>query len=177
MDVIKTDITPVTEPVELDEVKTFLSIDLDTEEHDSLLTSLITTARQAVETYTGLSLVDSSVVAQFDNIYDNVELPYGPVKSLTSVVDYDGDAVTDYKTTGLFNGFVKLAYVSETPVDAAYLTGYVGAIPEALKTAIKKKIATDFEQRTGFDVSGKATVQVYPNDWKAEAAPYSRKRW
>jgi hypothetical protein len=176
MDVLKTAIEPVTEPVTLDEVKTFLSIDIDTEDHDSLLLSLITAAREAVESYTGVSLVPSDVIAEFDSIYDVVELPYGPVTELTTITDSEGDTVTDYKTRGVTGSFMRLAYASETFVQATYVTGYT-VVPEALKTAIKKRVADDFEQRTGFTLTGQGLLQVSPNDWKAQAAPYSRKTW
>lgn len=176
MDVLKTAIEPVTEPVTLDEVKTFLSIDIDTEDHDSLLLSLITAAREAVESYTGVSLVPSDVIAEFDSIYDVVELPYGPVTELTTITDSEGDTVTDYKTRGVTGSFMRLAYASDTFVQATYVTGYA-VVPEALKTAIKKKIADDFEYPSSFDVSSKGALLKYPDDWKAQAAPYSRKTW
>lgn len=176
MDVLKTDNTPVVEPVTVSEAKAFLSIDEDTDVHDSLIGSLIITARQAVEDYAGVSLVDSTVIVQFDDIIDSRELPYGPVKSITGVTDVDGDAIEDYKTFGIVNSFQRLVYVSDTMVQATYQTGYT-TVPESLKTAIKKKVADDFEQRTGFDVSGKITMQEYPNDWKSDAARYSRKTW
>lgn len=86
-----------TEPVTLAEAKQWCKIELDITEENTLLTQLITAARKQLEGYLCISLVDKTVTAVFRNELGNIELPYGPVKSITSVTDVDGNAPALWK--------------------------------------------------------------------------------
>ena len=84
-------IAPTEEPITLAEVKTYLGID-DTES-DSLITSLITSARMKVEYYLNKALVSQSWKVVFDAFPDEIELLKTPVQSVTHIKYYDtGDS-------------------------------------------------------------------------------------
>jgi len=161
------------EPVTLEELKSHLSIDFN--DHDSLLNILLTQAREQVEEYTATTLLASDYVVRWEQVTTE-ELPYGPVIGVESVKDKDGEDVLSYSLEGLMGKFVSIKADSLTPVIVNYSAGYT-SVPFGLKLAIMKLASDNFEQRTGFDVSGKMTFQNFPNDWRKTAAPYSRKTW
>jgi uncharacterized phiE125 gp8 family phage protein len=102
---------PSVEPVTVDEVKLWAKI--DTTEEDSLLETLIRSARQAAEDYCRRSFITQSVrltldmgrsplddclgdgvydlpvTALYDGLPRTIELPRGLVQSITSVTTYD----------------------------------------------------------------------------------------
>lgn len=149
------------EPVTLDEVKAHLRIDFI--EHDATLTALVIEAREEVEKYTGLSLVNSDVTAQWATLSTD-ELPYGPVLQIVSGAD-------DYTITGLDYPSIKAE--SAEQVEVAYKTGWplesnIPQIPAGLKLAIMKLVAVNFDEEI---------VDGPGSDWKSSAKRYSRKTW
>jgi uncharacterized phiE125 gp8 family phage protein len=150
------------EPVTLDELKLHLAI--DTDDHNALLDSLLQGARREVEKYTGLSLIKRNVKVRWEKL-TTAELPYGPVSSITSVKDKDGELRTDYEQQGLFGDFVSIQADTETPIVIEYIAGYDIEIDAGLRLAILKKAAEDFTYRP---LTG-------PGAWKPEAARFSRK--
>lgn len=142
------------EPVSLDELKDFAAIDFD--DHNSMLEELLVSARDEVERYTGLSLIQKTITARWEEL-TTAELPYGPV---TEIVDQD-----DYTIEGVLGAFPSLKADSEEPVTIVYTAGY-SQVPSDLKTAIKI-LATELFRTRGSD-SG---------EWKKKAARYSRKTW
>lgn len=88
-------VTPAAgEPVTADQVKAQCRID-DTAS-DTLITRLIAVARAAVEARCGTRLVQQTISAKCDRFEDLARLPFGPVKSITSInyVDADGTEQT-----------------------------------------------------------------------------------
>lgn len=81
IDIKRSESSP-TEPVTLAQLKAQLYITFT--DDDTLLTSLITQARKAIENYCNISIVTQLVVLTAD-LYDEWELPYGPVTGITSV--------------------------------------------------------------------------------------------
>src|SRR5699024_12059672 len=73
---------PVTEPVTLQEVKDYLKIDFSDE--DTLIESLITSARQKCERLLGLCIVESEISSLYENDGDMVELAYSNIKKDTT---------------------------------------------------------------------------------------------
>lgn len=85
----------ITEPVTLGDVKDHLHI-TDTAE-DDFLTSLITVAREHVESFCNRSIPVQTIIARFDRFpYQGqcIRLPQSPVSSITSVQYVDTDGVT-----------------------------------------------------------------------------------
>lgn len=163
------------EPVTIEELKGFLAIDSD--DHDELLYSLIKSAREEVENYTGLSLIKSNVIAKWESL-DTAELPFGPVLSLDSVKDKDGETIVSDKfyVEGIMGSFVNIKADTDSSITFAYVAGYdASTIPEGLKLAIMKNATDDFEQRTGVDTTGKMSKDLFPNNWKSKARKYSRR--
>lgn len=81
IDIKRSESSP-TEPVTLTQLKAQLYITFT--DDDTLLTSLITQARKAIENYCNISIVTQLVILTAD-LYDEWELPYGPVTGITSV--------------------------------------------------------------------------------------------
>jgi uncharacterized phiE125 gp8 family phage protein len=80
-----------TEPVNPTEAKNWLKIDVT--DDDDLITELITAARQQCEHYVKMSFITRTVKARVLNDQNNIELPYGPVVSVSQVKDADGNIV------------------------------------------------------------------------------------
>ncbi|MCF0059940.1 head-tail connector protein [Dyadobacter chenwenxiniae] len=164
LDVLKTPVDGAQEPVTLEELKLHLAIDFD--DHDTLLALLLVDAREEVEKYTGLSLIQSNVTARWESL-TSAELPYGPVIGAVTGAD-------DYTLEGV--SFRRLCAGASSPVEVSYLAGYPIEIPAGLKLAIIKLASDHFTERTGVKVDGNG-IQVLPNNWKTVAAKYSRKSW
>ena len=152
---------PTTLVVSLVEVKAWLKI--DGTDDDTLLTSLIASATAECEAYAGLSFITRTRTVKLSYFSGKeIILPYGPVTSLTSIdyVDPDDASQTvdpgDY-TVDIASGLARVRVTESWPytslglsnVVVTYVAGYANAaaVPEIIKTAIKKKIAVDYEKR------------------------------
>lgn len=143
-----------TEPVALAEARLQCKIDSDDTTHDTLITSLITAAREFAEHYTGRALAPQTLEMALDDFpiddEEAIELAMPPVATITSV-KYTDDAgaeqtmdSADYALS-LYGEArrLSLTYGSLWPVtqdipDAVrirYVTGYTTA-PKAVKAAI-----------------------------------------
>ena len=137
------------EPCTLSECKSQLKIDFSTD--DTLITALIPVARQQIEQYTGVSIVDReiNVVCKLDgaNIF---ELPYGPVTldsiELTLLAAYGGtnETITGHSVYG--DHFVQI----QPEAAAMYAITYDSAwetLPAPLKEAVIQQVAYLYEHR------------------------------
>lgn len=152
-----------TEPVELDMLKKHLQIDFP--DHDELIELILVAAREEVEQYTGLSLVESNITVRWETLTYGA-LPFGPVKSITS-------DISNYKRTGL--DYPIITADSYSPVEISYVAG-MDPVPINLQLAIYKLATDHFTQRTGFQMTGNAG-SVLPNDWRSVATKFSRRSW
>lgn len=193
---------PSTEPVTLDEVKTLARI--DGTDDDALLSQLIGAATRTAEEYLRRSLItqthkltiDLSCHADNlpDGIYDlpetalygglprAIELPKGPVQSITSVKTYDTSNTESTFASASYSVdtagerlYLNLGYSWPTnlrPYAAVvinYVTGYgtATAVPQPIKTAIQMIVATLYENRgqcddpNGIPVTAKALLDQY----------------
>lgn len=135
----------IIEPVLLTEAKNFCRIDIGTD--DSLITSLITTARLMCEAYTAVSMVDHEIEIVCNNSNGGIYLPYGPIKAVSSVTNIEGDALvldSDYTLQGSM--FVRLMTPHEDGLTVAYTTGY-STLPEVFKTAILNAVYYLYDNR------------------------------
>ncbi len=176
---------PAVEPVTVSEAKAWLRIDGDSE--DTLLNQLITAARTSAEQFIRGSIItqtrklaldltasrfgdclgegvyDLPVSALYGGLPNSVELPAGPVQSVTSVKTYD---LTNTESTySADNYFVDTAgdrltlnYGAYWPTSLrptascaiTYVTGYGNTssdVPEPIKRAILIHVASLYEQR------------------------------
>ena len=152
---------PATLVVSLVEMKAWLKID-GTDE-DTLLTSLIASATAECEAYSGLSFITRSRIVKLSSFNGrDIILPYGPVTALTSIayLDEDDAAATvdaaDY-SLDIASSLARMRVTESWPytnrtlsnVVVTYVAGYANAaaVPEVIKTAIKKKVTLDFQKR------------------------------
>jgi hypothetical protein len=140
----------VTEPVTLLEVKRHLNMVFDTDgsyefnDDDIKLTELITECRRALEKYTGLSFGTKTMQAIICNQKGSMIIPYGPVTSVSSTVDRDGNAIDDVKIRGL-----DFKWVESPCSDYMHLTytGGYAILPSDLKRALKEEIAFRYKNQ------------------------------
>lgn len=145
---VTTDVT--TEPVTLAEVKRHLNLQFDTSgsyvfnDDDTKLTALITQCRELIEEYTGLSLAEKTLKAIIRNECGDIEIPRGPVNTITSIKDVDGNTLTSgtgYQLRG--NQFKWIESPVTCYLEIVYTAGYKSGnpIPNGLKRAILEEIA------------------------------------
>lgn len=160
------------EPVDLDMIKSHLSITFD--DSNDLLELLAVAAREYVEEYLGISIVDSTVTSYWKTL-SCVELPYGPVKSITSTTDGSIDISNDVTYSGI--GYKSINAERIEPTTVTYETGFNGGVPVTLKLAILKLVTDNYEQRTSISIGGNQTIQTFNNDWAKTCKMHSRKNF
>jgi len=185
---IKTDST--TEPVTPTEAKLFCKVTGTAE--DTLFTILIKSSRQALEEYTQSTFVEKTInatglVMPEDYLF---VLPYGPIISVDKVywIDEEGTEEeatlnSDYWVYGDQDAVVKLTTYWSTGLKATstvrieYTAGYgntnTETLPEGLKLAVLKQIATDYDMREDLGTG----LTILDNHSKRLAAPYRKKIW
>jgi len=180
-----------TEPVTVAEAKTFCHVTGSAE--DSLFTLLITAARKAMEKYTNSTFAEKEIYATYLTLPEDhtIELSYGPIISVDKVYEIDDEGNedlltvnTDYHLFGDQDISVRLGVFWSTgiPVNRSvrieYHAGYGDTVteplPDELKLAILKQVATDYLFRE--NIGGK-DYAVLCNESKALAGPYRKKIW
>lgn len=175
---------PTTEPVVLADAKAWARIDDTTD--DTLVTQLITSARMAAEEYLRRALITQTYkltldlscsflgAAWSDGVYDlpvtalygglprTIELPKGPIQSITAVTTYDlNDTATTYSSSNyhidaagerLVLNYGAIWPANLRPVAATeitYVAGYgdASAVPQPIKTGMMIHVASLYEQR------------------------------
>ncbi|SKA29797.1 Phage gp6-like head-tail connector protein [Chitinophaga eiseniae] len=136
----KITVSPTAEPVTLDDVKLWASIDFN--EKDNVLTGLITAARQLLEEKYDIGIVRKTVTAIVDNSCGGIEVPGAPIGTVTGK-NQEGNSV-ELTIIGLDHKFI------ESPcscyLELEYESGYEAAdIPEVFRTAIKQQVLWMFE--------------------------------
>ena len=150
------------EPLSLSEVKSWLRVDYSDE--DTLITSLISEARNQAELYLGVSIIEKSIVLILTDRSD-IQLPYGPVSAVSSVVDENDDAL-EYDLLAekiTFDSTVDYAKIS-------YSAG-MSTVPSGLEMALKQIIMRYYENR-GDDKN----IGLLPNEIQS-LKPHRRKLW
>lgn len=184
---------PAEELITLAEARLHLRLDAydspPTHPDDSLVTSLITTARRWVEGYIGQSIGQQTLEIAMDRFpCGSVKLPYGPVSSVQFVRYTDGDDVTQEFTGYTFNDYVEpneltaleWPTVKDRTTNAAkvrYIAGYtrVGEspsgfpLPEPIKAAMLLVIGHLYENRENTTT---ARVEELPMGAKALLTDY-----
>nr|BDD44894.1 hypothetical protein 1 [bacterium] len=152
---------PTTEPVSLADMKLYLRVDLNDE--DALITSLIKTAREHVETFTRRAIPSQQWALYLDKFpAKEIVIPKPPLFSVQSITYKDKDGVkatfptTDYIVDGESDpGKIVPAYGKTFPsiefypvnaVKVSFTAGY-STIPEVYVIAIKMLVAHFYEKR------------------------------
>lgn len=159
----------ITEPVDVADVKAWLRIDFS--DDDTLLQKMIVGARETIEDYLHLALVEKTV--EVDAVCTSctqwMHLPYAQkvVNDETFVVsDNDNDdevlTATEYHVRG---GMWKVDYAGNYKI--AYTVDPV--INEAIREAIKMEVAERYHNRgeldRGLSEAAKAKVKPYRQIW------------
>lgn len=158
----------ITEPVTLSEAKAWMRVDYS--DDDALITSMIKSARQSLENFLNVALVDKSVVMDVTTTSetDNVRLPFADNIYEIAVTDIDDDEAIDaanYKVRGNgvkigFDGYFSITYDI-----------YVDEAPEAIKEAIKMEVAERYANRgenngtEGLSKSAQSKASSYQQIW------------
>jgi uncharacterized phiE125 gp8 family phage protein len=161
---IITDLT--TEPVTLQEAKDYMRISSDSE--NDLIEELITSARERIEKFTGLSLGLKTLKAYWFYFHVPAEIPYGPITAINSVVD-DNDVELEYTARGL--QYKTLEAYSTQGLAIEYEAGFA-VCPKGLKLAILKQVSTDYENRENYSIYDQA--YELSSDARRQAMPYCR---
>jgi len=145
----------IVEPITLAEAKVYARC-LTGNSEDNLLTELITSAREAAESMTALSIVSRKVKVAFLNPAGYFALPFGPVKSSPAPVYKDSNgSVINPIVIGYSHPVIQSAFYDYAT--AEYSTGFT-ALPKELKDAIGAQITFLYENRG--DNSDSLTVCV-----------------
>ena len=127
------------EPITVASLKSWLKIDLN--DDDFLLGKIIPAARLTIERYVNLSLVNRTVTAKIMNGLGGFVLPYGPVKTISTVTDFLGVSITNTIEWNILN---------EPFADAKGIVTYEAGferIPPNLEIALMQQCAYMYENR------------------------------
>lgn len=145
---VKEGIITGSEPVTVDEVKTYCRIDYATE--DALIADLITGVREQIERFTGLSIIEKSLTYFDEEIDEEIFLPYPDHNAITEV-KVNGEAITSYTQTGLTQ---KIIYPGTTftttladnkGIQITYTT--TGNCPKGIKIEMLRLLAEKYRVR------------------------------
>lgn len=150
---------PIIEPVTLQEVKDYLRLDGYTDVNestsdelsefdfdDTLIEQMITACRELMEQKSGLSLVPHTWEAVITNLCGMIELPYGPVISITSLFDSQTSEITSDRYKIIGNKWKYLAYPCYSNMIITYEAGYE-VLPKAIKLDLLRLVAYMYENR------------------------------
>ena len=164
---------PSTEPITLSEAKNYLKVEDSYTDDDTLITAIITSVRQYIETYLSTALITQTIEEKWDyfevrdyQLRQNFNLGVNPVQSVTSItyIDTDGDSQTwsdseyvvdTYRPVariGLKNGYTWPSIQDEiNALTVTYVAGYGNSgssVPGNILQAMRYLIATYYENRT-----------------------------
>lgn len=142
----------VVEPLTLEAARLYMKIDLNMTEDDTLITALITTARQVIEAYTNESIIERNVEAIMCNLCGKVYLPYSPVTGEIVLKDKDDATISQAVILGENRPYIespKLDYIKAT-----YAAGYTREnLPSKYITALKMQVLYMYENRGDLQVA------------------------
>lgn len=155
--------SPITEPVSLDEAKTYLMMEgfqdvdestpLDFDGEDDMLESIIAASRKTVERSTGLHLVSKTIRVLHTNLAGDLELP-GPWVAFVSFEDSEGTEVDEEDVTLVGDEFKVLIFPKYENATIEYQAGYESDnLPEDVKEAVLKEILYRYELTRSKDVA------------------------
>lgn len=163
---------PAMEPVTLEEAKLHLRID-GTEE-DSLISALITAARQKAEEYTRRAFIAQTWELALDSASGKVYLPRPPIQAINEVT-LDGEIVSteNYSLIGqdVFYSRIPFRAINPDGLAIRYISGYgsnATDVPQAIRQAILMMVAHLYEAREGeapqveYEIQTRAGADIPP---------------
>lgn len=153
------------EPITTADMKSWAKI--DTSADDTLIDNLITEVIDTVERQYNFAIVDKDVTAVYEQYTERVDLPYKPVKSISSIDRLDeGTKETiesdDYRLQGGVL-YIYEQYRSESRwwrqgLEVSYKAGW-SSIPKAISLGLKQAILSNYEDREDI-VGGMSVVEI-----------------
>jgi len=162
------EVAPSTEPVTLTEAKLHLRV--DSADEDTLITRLITVAREAAEKYTKRSLITQTWKLVYDGYAPSeVFLPRGPIQSVTSakIIARDNTETTIATNTYYLNSGKEKVVFDAAPfghtVEIIYVAGYGDAsnVPDSIKQGMLTHISHLYESRSADLSLPKNSIPLY----------------
>ncbi len=165
---------PAVEPVDLDEAK--LSARVDSDDEDTLVTSLISVARQQFERLSGIRLITQDVRLTCSGFSPQVALPVWPVQSVVSVnyTATDGtdtllasdqyrvlETTTPWSLAPAYGVSWPATRIDHDTVKIVLRVGFGDAgadVPTDILHAIKALIAQHYEQRQASDTRSHSDI-------------------
>lgn len=177
---------PATEPVTLSEAKLHLRVEHSAD--DTLITALISTARQTAEHRTGRAMISQQWRMTLDAWQDSIELPNPPLISIEAITYLDDSgtrqtlAGSSYQAiTDTTPGSVQPAYGLTWPTARAvagsiridYTAGYANAaaVPQPIKAWMLLAIGTWYAHREASAEQSK-TAELPRTFWDGLLDPY-----
>lgn len=164
-----------TEIVTVADAKSWAVIETDLD--DAVLTSLIVTARQMIESYTSKDMVSKDRISfvgelEFDDTNYFAELEY-PAKSSTVVVEVDGETLTvvdDYELVGINGRYIKFQ-TNHKDVTITYESKPLTSPSEIelAKSATKMLIEQIYDNRGNLE--GDSDIMIMDNNVKKLLTP------
>lgn len=159
----------ITEPVTLEEMKNFLRLEgfeddnesgeLEFSSDDALIEELITSAREGLERWCGISIVHHRWQVLLTNQIGNIELPFSNNATIVSLVNSDDEDIeaSNYVIRGTTFKYMASPYYDNMTV--VYDAGWAAEdVPKRLKQAIMRDVAFHYENRN--DEPGKLAEQA-----------------
>lgn len=169
----------VTWPLTVQEVKDYLRLEgfIDENESESpftdddgLIQELIEGAVTSIEEFCGISLRSRTMQSVVTNLAGMIEIPFGPVSSVTEILDEDGDEIesTNYTLIGVEFKMLKCPLQENMTITAE--CGY-STIPSRLKDACFKEIAYRYvhrgdEEDKGICLSSLKIAKQFQRGWR-----------
>lgn len=136
------------EPLSVSTVKSYLKVDFS--DDDTLITSMITQARELIEEFTGLALVVKTIEYFDEEIAEEILLPFPEHDEITEL-QLNGEVSTDYYKSGLTQFLIKpnSTEVTSGADDYGIYVKYTttGNCPEAIKLEMLRLIAEKYVNR------------------------------
>lgn len=160
MNLVQT-VAPTAEPISLDEAKIFMHV-IETDE-DTLIESIITSAREYAENYTNRQLITATFELTTDSFIQDFKLPKAPVQSISKIEYMDESGVYQILSTDDYYLYyeyeIAKIYFSNLPsikddkraVKITFVSGYT-TVPSSIKTYLKMLVSTLYENREKFVV-------------------------
>lgn len=164
---IKVNSVTGSEPVTVSEAKDWALI--DTSADDTIIGYMITSVREALETYLGADIVAKTRTYYDERVIHQFEVPFTPLDSISSITYTTDDTEipsTGYTLKGLENVFIDFDTYPKEHVKVNYTT--LGISDQRIKDAIKMTFEYIYNSRglvsmdnfKGFDIPQSAKVLV-----------------
>lgn len=171
------------EPISLDEAKQYLRVDFA--DDDTLITSLIKTAREYCEQILNASLVEKRYEYYLDKfpLENYIKIPKPPLTAVESVTIKDSEGIensfndyvvveNEFEESKILatNGWPNIELYPANSIKITYTAGY-STVPEPIKMAVLLLISHWYENR---EIIGQTTSQI---DFTVNALISPYRRW